>query len=195
MERPNYSRRVLVACERSGVVRDALRAVGVDAWSCDLVDSDAGGPHLKMCALEALRFGWHDIIAFPPCTYIALSGWHRIYREPGRAQRAVEALDFFHALLTAPCERVAVENPRSAAGWLWPSAQVLRPCWFGDEGTKETHLWLRGFPPLLATLYHPAPRDLVAPVPPGPDRQRLRSLTPPGLAAAMVAQWYGNRGV
>lgn len=184
---------VLVACERSGTVRRAFRLRGFDAWSCDLQPDVNGSPfHIQGDALRAVRSRpWVALIAFPPCTYLAKSGWFHVYTRPERAAAAAAALDFFGALLEAPIPLRALENPQSMADHCWPSSQVVRPCWFGDQGTKETHLWLRGLPPLLATGYHPDPRDLIHNVPPGPERSNIRSLTPFGLARAMAAQWGG----
>jgi len=184
--------RVLIGCECSGVVRRAFRAAGVDAWSCDILPAEDRSPyHLQEDIFEVLGMcEWGGLVAFPPCTYLALSGWHWVYRDPARAAEAVSALDFFGDLLSFGVPFVALENPRSAAGWLWPSSQIVRPCWFGDQGSKETHLWLRGLPPLIASGYHPAPADLIINAAGrGEERRSLRSVSSPGLAAAMAAQW------
>jgi hypothetical protein len=183
---------VLVGCECSGVVRRAFRACGVDAWSCDILPAADGSPHhVQGDVFAAFRSrSWAAVVAFPPCTFLALSGWHWVYRVPGRADDAARALDFFGDLLALPVPLLCLENPRSAAGWLWPSSQVVRPCWFGDAGTKETHFWLRGLPPVIASGYHGAPVDQVLNVRATGERRRLlRSVFPSGLAAAMAAQW------
>ena len=139
--------RVLVACERSGRVRDAFRLYGHDAWSCDLVVSDAWGPHLQMDALQAIHRGtWDLIIAHPPCTY--LSRVNVAYRRRHPDLQAL-AERFALQLWNAPSDRVCVENP---IGSLWtaigPPQQVVHPWWFGDPYTKATSLWLRGLPRL-----------------------------------------------
>lgn len=139
--------RVLVACERSGRVRDAFRLFGHDAWSCDLVASDGMGPHIQGDALEAARRGpWDIIIAHPPCTYLSRVNVAYRRRHPD-LQSAAE--DFARALWQSPCPRVCVENP---IGSLWTAIgkphQVIHPWWFDDPYTKATSLWLRGLPRL-----------------------------------------------
>jgi hypothetical protein len=139
--------RVLVACERSGRVRDAFRLFGHDAWSCDLVPSDGMGPHIQGDAVEAVRGGpWDIIIAHPPCTYLSRVNVAYRRRNPD-LQAAAE--DFARALWQSPCSRVCVENP---IGSLWTAIgkphQVIHPWWFGDPYTKATSLWLRGLPRL-----------------------------------------------
>lgn len=139
--------RVLVACERSGRVRDAFRLFGHDAWSCDLVRSDAMGPHIQGDAIEAVRRGpWDIIIAHPPCTYLSRVNLAYRRRYPD-LQSAAER--FALELWQAPCSRVCVENP---IGSLWTAigkpSQVIHPWWFGDPYTKATSLWLRGLPRL-----------------------------------------------
>ncbi len=139
--------RVLVACERSGRVRDAFRLSGHDAWSCDLVPCDNYGPHIQADAIEtAYSRRWDLIIAHPPCTYLSRVNVAYRRRHP---ELQAEAEAFALALFNAPADRVCVENP---IGSLWTAIgkphQVVHPWWFGDPYTKATCFWLRGLPRL-----------------------------------------------
>lgn len=213
--------RVLVACERSGRVRDAFRLFGHDAWSCDLVASDAMGPHIQGDALEAVRRRpWDIIIAHPPCTYLSRVNLAYRRRFPD-LQSAAErfALDLWES----PCPRVCVENP---IGSLWTAMgkpdQVIHPWWFGDPYTKATSLWLRGLPRLSSMKGPDNPQSYPQVVPkcldkgkrirhrgvddwwrwPTPEgvrpwlkthfTTRLRSQTFWGIALAMAEQWGGQ---
>jgi len=194
--------RVLVACEASGIVRDAFRRLGHDAWSCDLVPTAAPGPHLERDARELLGDGWDLVIAHPPCTYLASSGLHWNRRRPGRDALTLEAIAFVRELLAAPVPRIAIENP---IGCLTRAIrrpdQILHPWQFGEDASKATCLWLVGLAPLVPTALV-APR-VVAGRPrwanqtdsgqnrlgPSPDRAARRARTYPGIAAAMAAQW------
>lgn len=191
--------RVLVACEMSGRVRRALVKAGHDAWSIDLLPSMAGiGRHVQGDAIhDGLLAGrpysgepWDAVVAFPPCTHLASSGarWWPEKQADGRQQAAEE---FFMALATADVPFIAVENPvgRMSTAWRKPD-QIVQPWWFGDDYTKSTCFWLKGFPPLQATNpVHPARGSWIHRLPPSPDRAMLRSLTPPGLAEAIGQQW------
>lgn len=200
--------RVLVACERSGRVRDAFLAGGHDAVSCDLAATDRPGPHYQGDVRDVLYDGWDLVVAFPPCDHLAVSGaaWFERKRADGRQRAAIE---FFMTLAAAPVGRVAVENPRGIMARVWrPADQIVQPWWFGHPYTKATCLWLRGLPRLTATApVRPvgpfvssgstpqSQGDLVAAgiarsVNSGnADRARLRSETFEGLAAAMADQW------
>jgi hypothetical protein len=189
--------RVLVACEFSGIVRDAFIAAGHDAVSCDLLPSERPGPHVQGNALiEAYRGTWDLMIAHPPCTYLANSGVRWLYggkgtvRDPERWSRMEDAAAFFEALLEAPIPRVAVENPimHRHAGLPKPS-QIVQPWQFGHPETKATGLWLRNLPPLTPTNIVPGREPRVHHASPGPDRWKERSRTLPGIAAAMAEQW------
>ena len=196
--------RVLVACEFSGRVRDAFRALGHDAVSCDLLETEAPGPHIRGDAIEAIgRGGWDLLIAHPPCTYLAKSGVQHLHTRPGRWELMEQAAAFFLACLTADVLRVAVENPmphRYARDLIGRPSQYVQPHEFGDLETKQTGLWLRGLPPLMAEVDAVAatmarsPRDRMPGwwEPPGPDRARNRSRTAPGIARAMAEQWGGR---
>ena len=187
---------VLVACEMSGRVRDALRAVGHDAVSCDLLPTETPGPHIQADALAALRHGpgkgarWDAVIAFPPCTHLSASGarWWPEKRQDGRQQ---DAEAFFMALARADVSHIAIENPvgRMSTAWRKPD-QIVQPWWFGDAYTKATCWWLKGFPPLTPTqTVAPVHPSWIHTLPPSPDRARLRSYTPTGMAAAIGIQW------
>lgn len=146
--------RVLVACEYSGAVRDAFRANGYDAMSCDLLPSDVPGPHYTGDVRDVLGDGWDLMVAHPPCTYLCSSGLHWNKRVPGRAALTEEALDFVRLLLDAPIERIALENPIGCISTrIRKPDQTVQPYYFGDDASKSTALWLKNLPPLIGTAY------------------------------------------
>lgn len=149
--------RVLVACEFSGVVRDAFRRRGHDAWSCDLLPCDADSAfHLQCDVREILDDGWDLMIAHPPCTYLCSSGLHWNNRTPGRAEKTEEALRFVVELLTAPIHRIALENPVGCISTrIRKYDQKIQPWMFGDDASKGTCLWLQKLPLLLPTTIVP----------------------------------------
>ncbi len=182
---------ILIACEESAVVRSAFTAAGHDAWSCDLLPSQKTGNHIRANVLSILDYGWDMMIAFPPCTYLSYAGsrwWKRgeTYDE-GRIAKMLDAVLFFQALLNAPIPRIAVENPRGVYLKFEQSTQVIQPCYFGDPMTKETHLWLRGVAPLIASHFITNP--FINWTENGHRSAKQRSKTFPGIAAAMAAQW------
>lgn len=191
--------RVLVACEYSGRVRDAFIAKGHDAVSCDLLPTDAPGPHHQGDVRDALGQGWDLMIAFPPCTYLCSSGLHWNKRVPGRAAQTQDALDFVRLLLNAPIERIALENPVGCISTqVRKPDQVIQPWQFGHPESKTTCLWLKGLLRLTPTkvLDKPASgrwENQTASgqnrLGPSEDRWKLRSLTYPGIAKAMADQW------
>jgi hypothetical protein len=194
--------KVLIACEYSGTVRDAFIAAGHDAMSCDLLPSDAPGPHYLGDVRDVLGDGWDLMIAHPPCTYLAVSGMHRTARGLRDPQLTEDALDFVRLLLAAPVPRIAVENPVSVISTrIRRPDQIIQPWQFGHDASKTTCLWLKGLPALR-------PTQIVEPrivdgrkrwgnqtdtgqnrLSPSPDRWKRRSATFPGIAAAMAAQW------
>jgi hypothetical protein len=179
--------KVLVACEFSGVVRDAFLARGHDAVSCDLLPTDSPGPHIQGDALDAIQGDWDLVIAHPPCTHLAVSGarWFAGKREEQEA-----AVRFAQALMNAPAPRVAVENPVSILSTrIRKPDQIVQPWQFGHGETKATCLWLRGLPKLTPTDVVDGREARVHRMPPGPDRWKERSRTFTGLAAAMADQW------
>jgi site-specific DNA-cytosine methylase len=184
--------RVLVACEFSGIVRDAFLRRGHDAWSCDLLPTERTWPadrHIVGDVREVLGDGWDLMVAHPPCTHLAVSGarWFA-----GKQQEQAEALDFVRALLAAPIPRIALENPVSIiSSRICKPSQVVQPWQFGHGECKATCLWLRGLPLLTPTNVVEGREQRVHRMPPGPDRWRERSRTFPGIAEAMAEQWGG----
>lgn len=179
--------RVLVACEFSGVVRDAFRARGHDAMSCDLLPSDRPGPHYEGDVLDVIGDGWDLMIAHPPCTYLAVSG-ARWFKDRKREQFA--ALRFVADLMDAPVPRIAVENPVSViSSHIRKPDQIVQPWMFGHGETKATCLWLKGLPKLEPTNVVDGREARIHRMSPGPDRGKLRSITYQGIADAMADQW------
>ena len=179
--------RVLVACEFSGVVRDAFRARGHDAMSCDLLPSETPGWHYQGDVRDVLGYRWDLMVAHPPCTHLAVSG-ARWFKDK-RAEQA-EALDFVRLLMTAPIERIAIENPVSIiSSRIRKPDQIIQPWQFGHGETKATCLWLKNLPNLVPTDIVAGREAKVHRMPPGPDRWKLRSKTFPGIANAMADQW------
>lgn len=181
--------RVLVACEFSGVVRDAFVGRGHDAMSCDLLPTEVPGPHYEGDVLDVLDQGWDLMVAHPPCTHLAVSG-ARWFKDKQEEQR--EALEFVRVLLDAPIPRIALENPVSIiSSRIRKPDQIIQPWQFGHGETKATCLWLKGLPTLQPTDVVDGREPRVHKMPPSPDRWRERSRTFTGIAAAMADQW-GN---
>ena len=180
--------RVLVACEFSGIVRDAFRDSGHDAWSCDLLPSDRPGPHLIGDVRDVLYANrWDLMIAHPPCTHLAVSG-ARWFKDKQKEQ--AEALQFVRDLMDAPIERIAIENPISViSSKIRKPDQIIQPWQFGHGETKATCLWLKNLEPLKPTNIVDGREARVHKMPPGPDRWKKRSLTFEGIAEAMAQQW------
>jgi hypothetical protein len=191
--------RVLVACEYSGVVRDAFIARGHYAMSCDLLPTDAIGPHYQGDVFNVINDNWDLMIAHPPCTYLSVSGMHWTTRGLRDPQLTEDALRFVQRLMDAPIERIAIENPISViSSRIRKPDQIVQPWWFGHDASKKTCLWLKNLPLLT-------PTDMLAgdsktrrgnqtasgqnKLPPSKDRWKLRSATYQGIADAMAAQW------
>jgi hypothetical protein len=201
--------RILVACESSGRVRDAFAARGWDAWSCDLLPSEAAGNHIQGDVLPVLREPWDMVVAHPPCTYLTVSanGW--LKDQPtrksgalvGAARRAAveDAVRFFMACYEANTPRVCVENPIGVMSTRFRAPdQVIQPWMFGHGETKATCFWLRGLPLLQRThrrgdlfcAEEPTERaQRLHRLSPGPNRWKERSRTFAGVASAMADQW------
>ena len=183
--------RVLVACEYSGVVRDAFIAKGHEAVSCDLLPTDSPGPHIQGDAREVLDRGWDLMIAHPPCTHLAVSG-ARWFKDKQVEQ--AEALEFVRLLLDAPIDHIALENPVSViSSRIRKPDQIIQPWQFGHGETKATCLWLKNLAPLVPTDIVHGREARVHKMPPSPDRWKLRSTTYAGIAAAMADQWQATR--
>jgi hypothetical protein len=181
--------RVLVACEFSGVVRDAFLARGHDAWSCDLLPSERlGDRHLQVDVRQVLARGWDLMIAHPPCTDLAVSGarWFT-----GKASGQAMALQFVQMLLQAPIPHIALENPVSVISRLAKPTQIIQPWQFGHGETKATCLWLLWLPLLVPTRVVEGRVARIHSLPQTADRARLRSRTYEGIAEAMADQWGG----
>lgn len=205
--------KVLVGCEFSGVVRDAFIRAGHDAMSCDLLPTEAPGPHYQGDVRDVLDGGFDLAVFHPPCTYLCLSGLHWNNRRPGRRALTAEALDFVRLLLNAPIPRIALENPKGCIStYIRPPDQTIQPYHFGHDASKATCFWLKNLPRLRPTEYVPpqhgfwliepgreSPRQMYrwanqspsgnCRLAPSPMRWMNRSKTFPGVAAAMAAQW------
>lgn len=216
--------RVLVGFESSGIVREAFRRRGHDAWSCDLLPAEDGSPyHLQCDVFEVIHDGWDLGIFHPECTYPTVSGLHWNKRRPERAAATEAALDTVVRIMNCEIPRWAIENPKGCISTriLWKNAedvwvpakpsQVIQPFEFGEDASKETHLWLHNLPPLTKGPYR-RPSKLVwesdrpkkvarrwanqtdsgqNALPPSKDRWRDRSRTYPSVAEAMARDW-GN---
>jgi len=183
--------RVLVACEYSGVVRDAFIALGHDAMSCDLLPTEVPGPHYQGDVRDVLDYPWDMMIAHPPCTDLAVSGARHFEskRMDGRQQASVS---FFMLLAKADIQKICIENPVCIVSSLWRKPdQIIQPWQFGHGETKATCLWLKGLAPLAPTAIVDGREQRVHRMPPSPDRWKERSRTYQGIADAMAQQW-GN---
>lgn len=194
--------RVLVACEFSGIVRDAFARRGHDAWSCDLLDTEIPGQHLKMDIISQrviedgrmipammgwAHYQWDLVIAFPPCTDLAVSG-ARWFKNKNQQP----AIDFFMHFVNADVPRIAIENPIGimSRNYRKPD-QIIQPWQFGHGETKATCLWLKNLPKLQPINIVEGRHARVHRMPPSPDRWKERSRTYSGIAEAMAEQWGG----
>ena len=186
--------RVLVACEFSGIVRDAFRRRGHNAWSCDLLPAEDGSEfHFQTSISNVLVNGkirhWDMLIAFPPCTHLAVSGarWFK-----GKGEQQLAAIGFVMFLANLLIRRIAIENPIGILSTQWRKPdQIIQPWQFGHGETKATCLWLKGLPPLKPTNIVEGRKARVHREPPSSDRWKNRSRTLLGIAEAMAEQW-GN---
>lgn len=196
--------KIIVGCELSGRVREAFRKRGHKAWSCDIEPAlDGSKYHIQGYIEDHLDDDWDMGIFFPPCTYLCSSGLHWNKRRPGRAEKTEEALKLVNLLLGCNIDKIALENPRGCIGTrIRKSDQVIQPYQFGEDASKETHIWLKNLPLLVPTLYVP-PRITADgkkrwgnqtdsgqnKLGPSEDRAMLRGLTYQGIADAMGDQW------
>ena len=193
--------KVLVACEYSGIVRDAFAAKGHDAWSCDILPTESLGNHFQGDVLEHLDKGWDLMIAHPPCTHLAVSGarWFTEGKKPWSLQE--EALDFVRKLLDAPINKIALENPVSVISTkIRKPNQIIQPFQYGHDVTKKTCLWLKNLPNLKPTKIVKPDIVLVNGKKmsrmhyesfklPSKERSKVRSKFYTGIAEAMADQW------
>jgi hypothetical protein len=194
--------RVLVACEYSGIVRDAFIAKGHEAVSCDLLPTDKTGPHYMGDVMDIVNDGWDLMIAHPPCTYLSASGMHWTTRGLRDPKLTEDALAFVKVLMEAPIPRIAIENPVSIiSSRIRKPEQIIQPYEFGHDASKRTCLWLKNLPKLKKTQYV-APRMVNGKarwanqtdsgqnrLAPSDDRWKIRSETFMGIATAMADQW------
>jgi hypothetical protein len=201
--------KVLIACEFSGIVRDAFAALGHDAWSCDLLPTERPGNHIQDDVALILEDGWDLMIAHPPCTYLCSSGLHWNKRRPEREKQTHEAMLFVFSLIDAPIPRIALENPVGciSSNYRKPD-QIIQPFQFGHPESKSTCLWLKNLRRLTPTNILPKPasgrwdnqtasgQNKLAPSETRwADRSRTLALQPLwhcsryGIAAAMALQW------
>ena len=196
--------KVLLACEESQTVTKAFRALGHEAYSCDIEPCSGGHPewHLQEDVIPLLQQDWDMIIAFPPCTHLAVSGaaWFEAKRKDGRQQQGI---DFFNQFISLPCPQVVIENPVGIMSTLWRKPdQIINPWQFGDEFSKRTCLWLKGVDILQPTNIVGKGEQLLLKsgksIPawysnaynlPPKERARVRSKTFQGIADAMAQQW------
>lgn len=196
--------KVLIACEFSGIVREAFRERGHDAWSCDLLPTEQPGNHIQGNVLDILDDGWDMMIAHPPCTYLTRAG-AAYYHDSARKAQREKAINFFMSLLNSPISKIAIENPRPFNDLIKATGryqQVINPFEFGDPERKTICLWLRNLPPLFATEIIIVKPKKVYVRKSGPKKGQLyrayyhngknakeRSRFFPGIAKAMAEQW------
>lgn len=187
-------KRVLIACEYSGEVREAFSKLGWDAWSCDILPTEKPGNHYQGDVLDIINERWDLLIGHPPCTYLSNSGVKHLHIDPKRWLKLFEAADFFKQLYEAPVKHIAIENPimhkygKRLIG-CGQQSQVIQPWQYGHGETKATCLWLKGLPNLEPTKIVEGREQRIWKMPPGPNRQKERSKTYTGIAQAMAKQW------
>jgi len=196
--------KVLLACEESQAVTIEMRKMGIEAYSCDILPTSGPHPewHLQQDVLPLLEQDWDMIIAFPPCTHLAVSGaaWFEAKRKDGRQQQGI---DFFMKFTNTKCDKVAIENPVGIMSNHYRKPdQIIQPFMFGDEASKKTCLWLKGLPELVPTnivgkgekVTYPSGKSMskwyaeAFNLPPA-QRSKFRSKTFDGIAKAMADQW------
>lgn len=184
--------KVLVACEFSGIVREAFLRHGHDAWSCDLLPTEIPGQHIQGDVLKHLDDGWDLIIAHPPCTYLAVSGarWFK-----SRISEQTAAIVFFMWMIEARAPHICVENPVSIMSTRYRKPdQIIQPWMFGHGETKTTCLWLKNLPLLTPSNIVQGREQRIHRLPPSIDRWKERSRTYSGIADAMADQWGSLTG-
>ena len=197
-------KKVLIACEESQAVTIEMRKIGINAFSCDLEPCSGGHPewHIQGDVLPLLSENWGMIVAFPPCTHLAVSGarWFKQKREDGKQQQGI---NFFMQFANAKCKRIAIENPVGIMSTVWRKPnQIIQPYYFGDSYSKKTCLWLKGLPTLYSTNIVDKGKQIkyasgrIMPKwyadafkLPAKERAKIRSKTFSGIAKAMAYQW------
>ncbi len=184
--------RVLVACEFSGVVRDAFAARGHEAMSCDLLPGEGDGPHYKGDVRDVIDYPWDLMVAHPPCTHQCVSG-ARHFKDKIKDGRQQSGVSFFMSLAKADIPRIALENPVSVISSLWRKPdQIVHPWQFGHGETKATCLWLKNLPKLEPTNVVEGREARIHKMPPTENRGIERSRTYQGIAEAFAEQWGGS---
>lgn len=192
--------RVLIACEFSGIVREAFTKQGHKAVSCDILPSELEGEHIQDDVLKHLSDGWDLMIAFPPCTHLAVSGAAWFYR---KQKEQAAALEFIRALLNAPIPKIALENPVGVIStYIRKPDQIIQPYQFGHEASKKTCLWLKNLPLLVPTklvskgefITYASGRRMPKWYAELRGKGQERSRTFTGIAEAMATQWGLNGG-
>jgi len=179
--------KILIACEFSGIVREAFARRGHNAWSCDLLPSERDGQHIQDDVIKHLEEDWSLMIAHPPCTYLAVSG-ARWFKDRQKEQQ--KAIEFFMALINAPVDKIAIENPISVMSTVYKKPdQIIQPWMFGHGETKATCLWLKNLPLLKPTHIVSGREGRIWREPPSAERWKRRSRTYTGIAEAMAEQW------
>lgn len=197
--------KVLIACEFSGVVRDAFLRRGHDAWSCDLLPTESLGPHIQDDVLNHLNAGWDLMIAHPSCTYLTNAGVRHLHENVAskngvkakihgkeRWKKMEEACEFFNKLKNAPIEKICIENPiphKYAKNLIGKYDQLIQPWQFGHGETKATCLWLKNLPKLTPTNIVAGRVARIHLMGPSPDRWKKRSITYFGIAEALAEQF------
>ena len=190
--------KILIACEYSGIVRDAFATKGHDAWSCDILPTESPGNHFQGDVLEHLDKGWDLMIAHPPCTYLSNAGARFLYPKgklnEDRYKLGLKAKEFFMALYNAPIDKICVENPISSKIFALPKhTQTIQPYEYGHPFSKATRLWLKNLPELKPTnIINKKQSTKIAGNwfnKGGKDRQKNRSKFFEGIAKAMADQW------
>lgn len=193
----NADSMILIACEESGTVTHEFVKLGYkNVYSCDLLPTSGIHPerHLQVDALELLKMRWDMILAFPPCTHLAVSG-AKYFEEKRKDGRQQDAIDFFMKFANADCQKIAIENPVGIMSTYYRKPdQIIQPWQFGHGETKKTCLWLKGLPPLVPTDIVDGREQRIWKMPPSEDRAKNRAKTYPGVAKAMSLQWAGPIG-
>jgi hypothetical protein len=185
--------KVLIACEFSGIVREAFKAKGHDAWSCDLLPTEIEGKHYQGDVMDIINEGWDMMIAHPPCTDLSVSGarWFPEKRKNGSQERSI---DFFMLFTNLDCPKVCIENPIGIMSRLYKKPdQIIQPWQFGHGETKATCLWLKNLPLLLPTKIVEGRDAKIHKMPPSTTRAKDRSRTYAGISHEMANQWGNDK--